>query len=247
MVSLGVRMILFLALIAAGIVFRKEVGNAIVWLGMKISGNSAAEISPITQSDNPLPAAPASTDSAPSSAGPLSPAQDNPAPATSAPATTEASQSASAADHKDKSTEGAAALGQNDPDPTVVPEKAHPSPSKNLSAVPPGAVLPVARSSTPPPATGVPGIEPGQPEFLAAQDLLKKNSAADLPEAVKLLWTAVEKGNANAEVALAELYQQGKGVAKNCDQTNILLSAAARKGNPLAQKLLKEFHAESCE
>jgi len=69
----------------------------------------------------------------------------------------------------------------------------------------------------------------------------------ELAVAVRLLWAAVEKGNADAEVALAGLYRQGKGVAKNCDQARILLSTAARKGSAEGQKHLAELVREGCE
>lgn len=81
-------------------------------------------------------------------------------------------------------------------------------------------------------------------EYSKAQQLLH---AGDTSEAVRLLWISVEKGNASAELTLAELYWHGKGVARNCDQTRILLSAAARKGNTDAQKLLHLFEREGCE
>lgn len=68
-----------------------------------------------------------------------------------------------------------------------------------------------------------------------------------MPEAVRLLWVAVERGNSSAEVALANLYWKGEGVAKNCDQTRILLSAAARKGNAEAKKQLEQLNREGCE
>lgn len=90
--------------------------------------------------------------------------------------------------------------------------------------------------------------EPGQAEYLLAEQLLRgENAGADLTEAVRLLWIAVEKGNANAEVALAEMYLYGQGVVRNCDQTRILLNAAARKGSAQAQKLLQQFQREGCE
>jgi TPR repeat protein len=56
----------------------------------------------------------------------------------------------------------------------------------------------------------------------------------------------VEKGNTAAEIDLAELFRTGRGVAKNCDQTLILLSAAARKGNAEARKRLEAFQREGC-
>jgi len=83
---------------------------------------------------------------------------------------------------------------------------------------------------------------------LQAQDILRsKQRASGLPEAARLLWIAVEKGNSAAEVSLAELYWRGEGVTKNCDQTHILLTAATRKGNPEAQKRLDRFLRDGCE
>jgi len=54
-----------------------------------------------------------------------------------------------------------------------------------------------------------------------------------------------EKGNTNAELDLAELSAR-RGVVKNCDQTRILLSAAARKGSAEARKRLEAFLREGC-
>ncbi len=93
-----------------------------------------------------------------------------------------------------------------------------------------------------------PNVEAGQQEFQQAQQILKnRGKVAELPEAVRLLWIAVEKGNAGAEIALAELYRTGRGVAKSCDQTRILLTAAARKGSEEAQRSLQQFEQEGCE
>lgn len=94
-----------------------------------------------------------------------------------------------------------------------------------------------------------PPDQAGQQEYLSAQDILKNKGSneANLPEAVRLLWAAVEKGNSSAEISLAELYRAGQGVAKSCDQTRILLTAAAKKGNAEAQKHLDQFLKEGCE
>ena len=92
------------------------------------------------------------------------------------------------------------------------------------------------------------GSEAGREEYLQAVEMLRgKNSDADTPEALRLLWLSVEKGNPSAEVALADMYWQGRGVAKNCEQTRVLLTAAARKGSSEAQKRLQEFEQEGCE
>jgi len=78
------------------------------------------------------------------------------------------------------------------------------------------------------------------------QILKTPSRKAELPEAVNLLWLAVRKNHIGAEITLAELFHQGRGVAKSCDQTRILLSAAARKGSPDAKKRLQDFQREIC-
>jgi len=100
------------------------------------------------------------------------------------------------------------------------------------------------RASTAASSTG----ETGQTEYQQAMQILHRTgSSADKGQAVRLLWASVEKGNASAEVALANLYWHGDGVGRNCDQTRILLTAASRKGNGEAQKELAKFQREGCE
>ncbi len=223
-ISFAVRILMILALIGVGVVYHRPVGNAIVWLGMKIAGREAPEEGSPPKSEN------------------ASPAQGlTPTTATSAPEVMVGPASV-----KPSSDTGTAAEDKTTEVPAVM-ETPSPSASKN----------PVPTSPTPLPATNkittfVPPVattaDAGQQEYVAALDILKsKNDEAGLADGVRLLWVAVEKGNSNAEVTLAELYRQGRGVAKNCDQTKILLTAAARKGNTEAQKHLAQFLAEGCE
>ena len=114
-----------------------------------------------------------------------------------------------------------------------------------------------ARNATPPvaplssmkaPSSSNPGEDSGQLEYAQAMQILRgRSSGEDQSEVVRLLWIAVEKGNPNAELALAEMYWHGQGVGRNCDQTRILLSAAARKGSAEARKRLQKFQREGCE
>ncbi len=217
LVSFGGRIMLVVALLAAGAFIHRQVGNAIVWLGLKIAGSSSPEILPVSINE-PALAAPVS-----------SAAPDNPV-----------------ATPEKEHNEVAAAPKKNNADTPDTTENLINTPAKNPSPGSPAAVLPVTHPTSPA-VTSVPAVESGQLEFQAAQDILKKNIDAGLPEAVRLLWIAVEKGNPNAEVALAELYRVGKGVSRNCDQTKILLTAAVRKGNAQARKMLDQFESESCE
>ena len=61
------------------------------------------------------------------------------------------------------------------------------------------------------------------------------------------LWKAVKRGNVSAEVALANLYLQGKSVPQNCEQAHMLLQTASTKGSKAADILLKSSYAERCE
>ncbi len=144
----------------------------------------------------------------------------------------------------------------NSAPPTVSPETA--APTETAPANQAANALPSIAKGTPPPVSPLAGIspgagsEPGQEtglsEYSHAMQLLHgKNPTEDTSEAVRLLWISVEKGNPSAELTLAELYWHGEGVARNCDQTRILLSAAARKGNADAHKRLRQFQQEGCE
>jgi len=55
------------------------------------------------------------------------------------------------------------------------------------------------------------------------------------------LWAAVQAGNTNAAVELADLYIKGNGVPKNCQQARVLLLAASEKRNTAAIKRLHDL------
>ena len=121
-----------------------------------------------------------------------------------------------------------------------------PSPEKSLSTPNP------VSQTTGNPDTGAAqqpaAIEPGQAEYVQATQMLRsRNPRTEMSEALRLLWIAVEKGNSNAELELAQMYWRGQGVLQNCDQAHILFTAAARKGNADAQRRLLEFRNAGCE
>jgi hypothetical protein len=189
-----------LTLLAGSVVFHREVGHALIWLGQQIAGEEARETSQI-----PQPAAPAATPTAPG-------------PADSANAPSAASSSPQPA-----------ATGESK---TAEP----PATSDHLVAHPPANAEPPDSSSG-----------DGQDEYQRAMQILKApGRRAELSEAVRLLWISVQKNNVSAEITLAELYHKGRGVPKSCDQTRILLSAAARRGSPDAKRRLREFEHERC-
>ena len=55
-VSLAIRILIFLALIAAGVVFHRELGNGLIWLGARLSGAGTQTASVPDSSANPVPA-----------------------------------------------------------------------------------------------------------------------------------------------------------------------------------------------
>lgn len=59
-------------------------------------------------------------------------------------------------------------------------------------------------------------------------------------------WNAVGRGDVNAEVALAELYMNGDGVSRSCEQARVLLRAAVEKGNGDAARLLEHIRKVGC-
>ena len=61
------------------------------------------------------------------------------------------------------------------------------------------------------------------------------------------LWKAVKRGSVSAEVALANLYLEGKSVSQNCEQAYMLLQTASMKGSKAADTLLKGSYPARCE
>src|SRR5262249_28095978 len=87
----------------------------------------------------------------------------------------------------------------------------------------------------------------GQEEFNAAREMLRgDHRQRDLTKAVDLLWAGVRKGYVPAEVTLADLYRRGDGVPKSCDQAQVLLVAASKKGSPEARQKLEQMAEEAC-
>jgi hypothetical protein len=236
-ISLAIRMMLVLALVACAVVFHRSLGTTVIWLGHKIAGSDAPEISyPPKSAESSQQVTPPVTNN------PVSPSVDAPAlPTTGSAATANdsADNSASPATPR-KNVEVPAVMANTSPQPEKTPP---------VASAPAPVPLPATNRTTTFSAATNPGPDQaGQQEYLAAEDILKnRNSTSGLSEAVRLLWVAVEKGNSNAEVALAALYRSGHGVTKSCDQTGILLNAAAKKGNSEAQRRLNEFLKEGCE
>ena len=90
--------------------------------------------------------------------------------------------------------------------------------------------------------------ENGAQELTAAQKYLESESSSrDTAEAARWLWKAVRKQNTTALLLLADLYQHGDGVPKSCDQAQVLLVAAARKGSADAANKLRNLQSSGCK
>ena len=88
---------------------------------------------------------------------------------------------------------------------------------------------------------------PGEAELALAQSYLNaKGEPADGAAAVRLLWTAVQKGNVEAEITLADLYARGQGVRKSCGQARVLLRAIERKGGGKEPEGLAQTIRRNC-
>ncbi len=79
--------------------------------------------------------------------------------------------------------------------------------------------------------------DPGQAELAQA------SAASDPETAAAWLWRAVGKGSSEAQVRLADMYADGRGVPQNCEQSVILLKSAANKSFARARIRLGSMYA----
>jgi hypothetical protein len=59
--------------------------------------------------------------------------------------------------------------------------------------------------------------------------------------AAQWLWKSIAKKNTEALITLSDMYAEGEGVAKSCDQARLLLSTAAQRGSQEAREKLKSI------
>jgi hypothetical protein len=213
--------ILLLALGAGTWFYHEEVGYGLIWLGQQLAGVEQ-DSTQQNKADATLP----------STTVPAQPVQ-TPAAATGAP-------------KPSAKTPSEAQVKKPEP-PATTTEPAVQEPAASTTKEEKDLATPPAASANSPAATEA-APDAGQAEYSEALRILGGDEARTrMPDAVRLLWVYVEKGNSNAEVTLADLYREGRGVKKNCEQTRVLLSAAARKGNALAQRSLQQFIRDGCE
>jgi hypothetical protein len=227
--AIGIMVVL--TLIAAAVVGHRQVGHALIWLGEVIAGDEGATPSHSSTSEpsTPVSPIPERASQAPLPPAPVSSALPSPQKDGGAPAAAEPEAPS-------------AAMGAPPTEPVLSPAVT------KTPSVP--ALQPVIQQSRVPQSASSTGAsaDSGQLEYQEAERILKDQMrGSEIPAAVRLLWAAVEKGNMNAEVALADLYRRGRGVTRNCTQARVLLSAAAQKGSGEARKELDELAREGCE
>jgi hypothetical protein len=165
-----------------------------------------------------------------------------PEPQMSAPPAPSSNDSSSAEPNRPQETSSQPALD------TEAQRKS--APAQDRGAVPAG-VQPAAQRSpllnAEKPRQVAPVEESGASDLRLAQRFLGGGTGArDSSEAAKLLWKAVRKQNATAEILLSDLYVKGDGVPQSCDQARLLLVAAAKRGSPQAAQQLRDLESRGC-
>lgn len=87
----------------------------------------------------------------------------------------------------------------------------------------------------------------GETDLAEAQRYLAGSNPQDSAVAAELLWSAVGKGNTQAELVLGGLYLRGQGaVHRNCRQAEVLLHAALVADVPGAAQEFDELQTYGC-
>jgi len=143
------------------------------------------------------------------------------------------------------------------PDPSgSIPAAVSAPTSRDASTLPPRNLKTPASEAAVPPGQAAPArtepeaIIPAESNFeehqASAQPRESRRISLDHSELARRLWTAVEAGDSNAEVSLAQLYLKGDGVPRNCEQARVLLRAASKKGNAEALQQYRKLNYAAC-
>jgi hypothetical protein len=76
-----------------------------------------------------------------------------------------------------------------------------------------------------------------------ADEMMKAKNASDAAATAAWLWKATAKGNPDAPVQLANMYIQGDGVPRSCEQAMVLLKTAGAKQNARARNRLASLYS----
>ena len=132
---------------------------------------------------------------------------------------------------------------------TPQPQATKPAPAESVAKSTPPAKPSASGAAAPTRAASTDAKAPAPPveadvSLSGGSFELQKGIAAGPTELGRMwLWKAMGKGNGEAPVLLADMYAQGQGVPKDCEQAMLLLNAAAKKANPRARSKLGSMYA----
>lgn len=118
--------------------------------------------------------------------------------------------------------------------------------TSSISGEPSRGVVTAVASSAEPAATSVKPLDQSASFVTEAASESPSRAFHEMGDDPAELWRRVQKGNANAEVELAKLYLDGKGVVQNCEQAHLLLLAASRRRSSAASDVLSGDYAQRC-
>lgn len=227
--------------------FRQDIGTTFILLGRSISGQNRAASPPV------LPQAQTSTPVSNSGAGQAEQKSSTPDSQEESDVKAQplADKPASAAPNDGEAPAAGGAHGSQ-PGPQPGPD-ARDAATKSAKSLASSSNSKTSGSSAPTVGSTTPSVSPiesptGEAEFNAAREMLHSpNRQFELRRSTDLLWSAVRKGYVPAEVTLADLYRRGDGVAKNCDQASVLLTAASKRGSADARRMLELMAEQGCE
>ncbi len=102
-----------------------------------------------------------------------------------------------------------------------------------------------AGAQTAPPASAA--ANNGSGDLKQALQYLRSPDSQDSAVAAEMLWSAIGKGNTQAELVLGGLYLRGQGaVHRNCQQAKVLLRAALAANVPGADQQIQELQTYGC-
>jgi hypothetical protein len=118
------------------------------------------------------------------------------------------------------------------------------APAEAQAATPPDS--PIAKDAS---MESIPSSNAQAAQPTLQQSESAKHGSAPLDGAtgdVAALWNAVENGDTQAEVTLADRYIRGEGVPRSCAQARVLLEAAVKRGSAEAKQKLGALASVGC-
>ena len=127
------------------------------------------------------------------------------------------------------------------PAPAASPEESNSKQASTITAQKPPAAKPSSKRQA---EANTDDQEVITKQFVPGGDeMTKAKNASDSAAEAAWLWKATAKGNPDAPVELANMYIQGDGVPRSCEQAMVLLKTAAAKENAHARNRLASMYA----